>query len=227
MMYKDEVDIPDFATGVKEWTKIKQSLTKTDPKFASTVPIEVEGQVPRFQTREELQANLAAYGDEYIVPEQAPDGTWYAARPADLEDINNPTTRFEEGSATAGNVRGLVDSEDLAIAEKYPDLVKLNEIEDAVPTAPKYPEIEDVLGREAYLKDLEVYGSSKLKDLDQRYTASLDELTKTDSQFVLDLGDEIEEGITVGSVIDEIKEERGALGEMFNCMLGRQSSEGV
>lgn len=227
MMYADATDAPDFMSGAKAWTQIKKSLVNTDPKFQSTVPIEVDGSVPRFKTKEEVMANTAAYGDEYVVPEQAPDGTWYGARPAELEDVKTPTTRFDEGAETTGNVRGFAGSSDVELAKKYPDLVKVNQLDPKPTTAPVYKEMEDVLGRDKYLKDLESYGSTKLKDLDQRYTASLDELSKTDPNYMLDLGDVTEEGVSVGSVVNNIKEERGALGEMFNCMLGRDSAEGV
>ena len=92
-MYQGAEDVPDWKSGIAEWNKIKQSLAVKDPSFAATVPLETEpGVVPRFKTKEELESLIASgkFGDEYVVKEQSASGEWYAARPADLEDVASP-----------------------------------------------------------------------------------------------------------------------------------------
>lgn len=231
-MYSDAEAIPDFQSGIKEWTEFKKSAVATNPKFEATVPLEGPTGVQRFQTKEQLDAYLqgegkALFAEDFIVQEQAADGTWYAARPANLEGVDSPTTRFAEDAEVAGNVRGFIGSEDLELAKKYPDLVKTNTIEAAPPSAPLYPEIDDVLGRAQYLNELDTYGSAKLTNLDKRYEASLLELQKLTPETMLDLGDEVESGVKLSDVLGEIKEERSALSEMFSCMVGGPATEGV
>lgn len=229
-MYQGAEDVPDWKSGIAEWNKIKQSLAVKDPSFAATVPLETEpGVVPRFKTKEELESLIASgkFGDEYVVKEQSASGEWYAARPADLEDVASPTARFEQDAETVGNVRGAVGSEDLELAKKYPDLVKTKALEQQPPKAPKYPEMEDVIGRSQYLADLESYGNLKLTNLDQRYEASLTELQKLAPDTLVDLGDEVAEGVSIKSIVDDMAEQRSSLKEMFSCMVGTTASEGV
>lgn len=219
-------------SAVDEWTAFKKANIAQDPVFPATVPVELNGQLPRFKTKEELEAFLITSGksltdEHFIVKEQALDGTWYPARAAELENIANPTTRFDEGSTTIGDVRGFEGSEDVAIAQKYPDLVKIREVADLPQQAPAYVEGEDVLGRSQYLADLDVYGRTKLTNLDRRYEASMNELKRFDPNTVVDLGDEVATGQSIKELSDELTEERSALSEMFSCMVGGETAKGV
>lgn len=229
-MYGGDEVAPDWKAGLAEWNKLKQSGVTQEPKFAATVPLETEpGAVQTFKTKEDLDAFISSgkFGDEYVVREQAPNGEWYAARPAELEDVANPTARFAQDGEVAGKVRGLVGSEDIELAKKYPELVKTQAMEQKPMMAPKYPEMEDVIGRSKYLQDLDQYGKLKLTNLDQRYEASLTELQKLAPDTLVDLGDELAEGVSIKSIVDDMAEERTSLKEMFSCMVGTTASEGV
>ena len=215
---------------IDEWTSFKQANINRNPTFAATVPLETgPGEVQMFKTKDEIDSLISSgvFGDDFAVSAQAPNGEWYAARPADLENLQNPTSRFEQDSEIVGNVRGFAGSEDVELAKKYPDLVKTNDIQPASTKAPVYNEMEDVLGRSTYLKDLETYGAAKLTNLDKRYEASMQELKAADPGYMVDLGDEVEAGYSVKNLSDELTEERTALSEMFSCMVGGEPSKGV
>lgn len=222
-MYAGEKDVPDWSSAIAEWNKFKQAGINKNPVFEATVPIESEaGNVQFFKTKEEVDKAIAsnAFGDEVAVSTQAPNGEWFASRPAELESLQNATTRFAEDSEVAGNVRGFKGSPDLELAKKYPDLVTTNYQQVSEPKAPSYPQTEDLLGKAKYVEDLQKYGSAKLTNLDKRYEASLLELSKLDPAELIDVGDAASEGKSIPSILAEIKDERSSLQEMFSCMVG-------
>ena len=228
-MYSEEDIAPDYAAGIAEWNKIKQAGVNKAPVFEATVPIETEaGAVQMFKTKDEIDSLIGSgvFGDEYAVATQAANGEWYASRPADLESITSPTSRFEQDSEVVGSVRGFIGSQDVDLAKKYPDLVRTSAIETRS-VAPTYPQLEDVLGQAEYLNQLKEYGTLKLTNLDQRYEASLQDLSKLAPDTLVDIGDTVDQGVSIKSLVDELQDERHSLKEMFSCMVGAPVVEGV
>lgn len=229
-MIEDPDVLKASQSAIDEWTAFKQASINRNPTFSATVPLETSlGEVPRFKTKDELDKAIASgvFGDEYAVATQSSNGEWYASRPAELESIQNPTSRFEQDAETVGQVRGFAGSQDMELAKKYPDLVKINDLPQVPTKAPVYNEMEDVLGKSTYLKDLEIYGTAKLTNLDKRYEASMQELKAADPSYIIDLGDGEAAGYSVKTLSDEITEERTALSEMFSCMVGGEPAKGV
>lgn len=221
-MYSGEEFSPDYKAAIKEWMDFKKSRANPQQEFQATLPVEGPEGVARFKTQEELQAYLKTtdLGEDIVFPEQAADGTWYAARPADLESTASPTTRFDQDSEVAGSVRGFTGSADLEMAKKYPELVKTRDLQPTQTKPPKYPEVPDVLAQKQYFDDLKTYTTSKIADVDKRYETALRGLTEIDPKAQLDFGDEVAELASSKSVIDELTEDRTALQEMFSCMVG-------
>lgn len=221
-MYAGEDAVPDYAAGIKEWTEFKKSMANPQQEFQATVPIEGPDGVSRFKTKEELQAYMKTtnLGEDIVLTEQAPDGTWYAARPADLESTASPTSRFDQDSEVVGNVRGFIGSDDIDLAKRYPNLVKTRDLSPAPVKAPTYPTNFDEASQLAYFNELSAYGSSKIKDLDKRYETAFNGLRDLDPARQLDFGDEVAELSSAKQVSEELMENRTALQEMFTCMVG-------
>lgn len=225
-MYNGDEIVPDYSAGIKEWAEFKKSMANPQQEFQATVPIEGPDGVSRFKTKEELQAYMKAtdLGEEIVLIEQAPDGTWYAARPADLESMSSQTSRFDQDSEVVGNVRGFIGSDDVDLAKRYPDLVKTRDLAPTQAKAPTYPTNFDEASQLSYFNELSAYGSSKMKDLDKRYEVTLKQLGEFDPEYRLDigehLGDDMSEMVSSKEMAQEFTEQRTALQEMFSCMVG-------
>ncbi len=225
----DGEDIPEeaaahFKDGIAAWTKFKQSAVAQPTDLPSTLPhLDENGQLLRFNTQQEandfVRANNMA--DTQLFAEQAPDGNgYYISRPANLEPFAEASGRFtEDGFKTIVNEQQLIGTQkDIELAAKYPEYVKAKAAGKASLDSPTYMDVDAFDPHHQYLQELQVYGATKIQDLDVRYEATIKQLELLDPKAKLDLGEDAAQEMTLKEFTEEMNEGTSALKEMFTCM---------
>ena len=214
---------PEIDDGVKLWSDMKNAAVVDARDFQSTVPLETpEGGLYQFSTKEEAIAFAKGKPNLIAMPEPSGEG-FYIARAADLEFAEHASSRMQEGAKeiTLGDkkVYGFEGSEDLALAEKYPDRVTSREIQTAQAPKAQYADLDATEPHRAYVAETDkIPIETRLKTLDDRMSAYLTEVTKNNPDRVFDVGEDAESFITAKQVFEELGEERSVLDGMFSCM---------
>ena len=220
----------DIEDGVALWNSIKKKGMVEAKDFQSTVPVETpEGNLQVFPTKEEAKAFIKGDPNLTVLPNPSDDGGYYIARSADLELADSASSRMQEGAkeieVKGKKVFGFEDSEDLKLAEKYPDHTEIREVKKAEAPEPKYGDVDATEPHREFLaKAEEVPIEKKLEDLDTNVNNYFKDIVETDPDRIIDLGDESETLITAKDLFDEVSEERTVLDEMFSCMSNTTSS---
>ena len=93
-------------------------------------------------------------------------------------------------------------------------------VEEAANKEPVYKDISEFEPQAKFKSDIEQYMANRLTDVDKRYEETLKHLETRDQATKLDMGDAIENRKSVGEVLQDFKETRTGLSEMFSCMTG-------
>lgn len=185
-----------------------------------------------------------------VIPLTKEDGSLYLGRSADLEPGDNFTGRMTGPEVseierlnvsrtgnplTPSTVKGFTGSEDLTLAEMFPDYAVAkpaairNELKEALyPATPQDVSVAEFLTRfadESKIKQLDGdMAFTKMSETMNSLEAKLSEGLTPGTTAKLSLSDDFTESATefqsMKSVVDDLNEEKSAIKQLMSCMIG-------